>query len=135
MAVNPPAIPSNVPVIDTGDKNMLALSATAGFLNCIGYQNLSFSEAAAVGLTVPTGTLYAIIVVRANTATVDKSNVANYTEDNFTVPTKSVGGGTDVGMPVSNLSPLTILGTVNLNAFKIISREAFAQSARIQYYG
>lgn len=96
---------------------------------CLGYQNLPFTDAVAVALTIPANAKIALIVVERVGAVADENKIARFREDGAD-PTAANG------MPLGNNGSVEIKGTQNLAAFKIIGIDAgISHVAHIQYYG
>jgi hypothetical protein len=133
MAANPALIKLQVAAANASTTNDL-LFAICGMINCIGYQNILVDDTVVKTLTPPLYSLFALITVEADPATADKKKVIRFTEDNLSIPTNVAG--TDLGMPLGDLSIYECKGLANLPAFQMIGREAGkTHSVRVQYYG
>ena len=99
--------------------------------DCKGYQNLVVG-AAAVSLSVPENTLYALLVVEADPTSAEKAKVIRFKEfDTITNPPTAT-----VGIPLGDLSIYEVKGVENLLNFKVIGIEAGkVHSIKIQYFG
>lgn len=110
---------------------------------CIGYRQLNVTDVAAVGFDnipdpdaggpltagIPAGAKYAICVLEAGVADVDKARVARFRTDAIN-PTAAVG------MPVGDNGSFEIKGSDNLAAFRIIGINAgVTHVLRIEFYG
>ena len=112
------------------NNNLLYAILTGG--DCLAYQELLVDSITPKGLTFPAGTVYALIIVEANSGTADKTKVIRFKEaDNVSNPPTAVRG-----IPLGDLSVYEVKGTSNLTNFKVIGIEAGkVHSLKIQYFG
>lgn len=97
--------------------------------DCLGYQDLEVGSTP-VRLVPPINTVYALIVVEANSLAPDKSKVIRFTEASNAQATPTRG------MPLGDLSVYEVKGVRNLINFRAISINAgIRHTMRIQYYG
>ncbi len=143
MATKSKQMPEQAAGNDTGSTTNDYLDAILWGGQCVGYRKLTVTDAAAVGFAdiadpdaggplaagLPPGAQYAICVLEADNADVDKARVGRFRCD-ATAPTAAEG------MPVGDNGSFEIKGTDNLNNFKIIGINAGkTHTLRIEFYG
>ncbi len=98
---------------------------------CIGYQDLYVYAPFTFSLTIPEGTLYALIVCEADALAVDKNKVVRFKQfDTAMNPPNPY-----VGMPLGDLGVVEIKGKKNLEDFRVTGiTNGEYHLLRVEYY-
>jgi hypothetical protein len=91
-------------------------------LNCLGYEQVTFDDSAAIQLPNYgdyTQAVKALIVIEADATSTDKSKIARFTEDGVTTPT------TAIGMPLGDLSIYETGGVIQVETQAFQASQAF----------
>lgn len=119
------------------ESNSLATDTLLAMLHggkCLGYADMNFDDAPAVGFAdlvggIPSGARSAIVFIEADATEADLPRVAMFREDGVD-PTAAAG------MPVGDNGTFEIRGEGNMEAFKIIGiTAAKVHTMRVQFYG
>jgi hypothetical protein len=125
---------NNLPELQDGDPIGGPIKWQSGLLyggRALGIEKISVTSLAVKQFTVPAGAKMAILCVDADQTATDLNKVIHWTEDGTDPTTTSAGNG----MLLGDNSVLEIRGSLNVAAFKMISREVKTNVVRVQYYG
>lgn len=129
--ITPPFnIPSDLKGFET-IANLLSAILTGG--SCIGFESIDVIDSDLSSLSIPTGTVYALIVCESDPAyTLDKSKLIRIKQfDTDTDPPTA-----EIGMPMGELGVIEIKNFENLKEFRAISIDAgFTHKLSVEYYG
>ena len=100
---------------------------------CIGYQEILVSDVALSELSIPEGTVYALLILEADTTYGgDKSRLVRYKQFDTELNPPS----DTIGMPIGDLGVLEIKDFENLKGFKAIGIQVgYTHTLRVEYYG
>lgn len=94
---------------------------------CVGYQKLAVTNAAVLRLTVPNPANGPVMSAEITVESAGSTNAAaavRYTIDNRTNPATGAAGANVDGAPLGDFDTVEILGSTNVNAFRVIACDA-----------
>jgi hypothetical protein len=109
-------------------EKILKLLEISSNKKCIGDQKLTVGSASAVGLTIPTGALLAIITVEADATSTDTTRAVRFRESGSAATAS-------IGTPLGDLDTYECIGPDPLSLFSVIGIEGSkSHTLNINYY-